>query len=50
MMSFNFFTSLPIEEFVQEENLKASKMSERLRSRASIKIEEELKRKLKEKN
>ena len=50
MMSFNFITSVPIDEFVQQENYKASKVSARLRSRASIKIEDELKRKLQMKN
>ena len=49
MMSFNFITSVPIDEFVQVENSKASKAQDRLRSRASLKIEDELKRKLKEK-
>lgn len=49
LVSFNFLTQVPIEEFVIQEHQKASKMSARLKSNASIKIERELQRKIKEK-
>ena len=38
MVSFNFLTQVPIEEFVHQEHSKASKLSARLKSNASIKI------------
>ena len=50
MESFNFITSFPIKGFISLENEKAKKASARINTRASFKIEEELKRKLKEKD
>lgn len=49
LVSFNFLTQVPIEEFVIQEHSKASKLSARLKSNASIKIERELERKIREK-
>lgn len=49
LVSFNFLTQVPIEEFVINENAKASKLSARMKSNASIKIERELQRKIEEK-
>lgn len=49
LVSFNFLTQVPIEEFVHQEHSKASKLSARLKSNADIKIESELQRKIKEK-
>ena len=49
MVSFNFLTQVPIEDFVIQEHQKASKMSARLKSNASMKIERELQRKIREK-
>lgn len=49
MVSFNFLTQVPIEEFVIQEHSKASKLSARFRSTASRTIENELQRKIKEK-
>ena len=48
LVSFNFLTQVPIEEFVIQEHSKASKLSARLKSNASMKIERELERKIKE--
>lgn len=49
LVSFNFLTQVPIEEFVMQEHSKASKLSARLKSNADLKIEQELQRKIKEK-
>lgn len=49
LISFNFLTQVPIEEFVMKEHENASKLSARLRSNADLKIEKELQRKIKEK-
>ena len=49
MVSFNFLAQQPIDEFILQENSKASKMSARLRNTASMKISYELSRKIKEK-
>jgi len=49
LVSFNFLTQVPIEEFVIQEHSKASKLSARLKSNASMKIERELERKIREK-
>ena len=49
LVSFNFLTQVPIEEFVIQEHSKASKLSARLKTNASIKIERELERKIEEK-
>lgn len=49
LVSFNFLTQVPIEEFVIQEQSKASKMSARMKSNHSMKIERELERKIKEK-
>ena len=49
LVSFNFLTQVPIEDFVMQEHQKASKMSARLKSNASLKIERELQRKIREK-
>jgi len=49
LVSFNFLTQVPIEEFVIQEHSKASKLSARIKTNASMKIERELERKLKEK-
>lgn len=48
MVGFNFLTGVPLDDFIEEANFKASKISERMRSRASLKVEEELTRRLKE--
>ena len=48
LVSFNFLTQVPIEEFVVQEHSKASKLSARLKSNASMKIERELERKIKD--
>ena len=48
LVSFKFLTQVPIEEFVVQEHSKANKTSARLRSNASVKIERELQRKIKE--
>ena len=48
LVSFNFLTQVPIEEFVIQEHSKASKLSARLKDNASAKIERELERKIKE--
>lgn len=48
LVSFNFLTQVPIEEFVIQEHSKASKLSARLKDNASAKIERELQRKIKE--
>lgn len=50
MESFNFITSFPLKGFISLENDKAKKASARINTRASFHIEEELKRKLKEKD
>ena len=42
LVSFNFLTQVPIEEFVIQEHSKASKLSARLKDNASAKIEREL--------
>ena len=42
LVSFNFLTQVPIDDFVIQEHSKASKMSARLKSNASMKIEREL--------
>ncbi len=49
LVSFNFLTQVPIEEFVHQEHSKASKLSARLKTNASMKIERELERKIEEK-
>jgi len=49
LVSFNFLTQVPIEEFVIQEHSKASKLSARLKTNASIKIERELERKIRDK-
>lgn len=49
MMSFNFMTQLPIEDFISREQFKASKITERHKSRASLKVEMELQRKIRDK-
>jgi len=49
LVSFNFLTQVPIEEFVIQEHSKASKLSARLKTNASMKIERELERKIEEK-
>ena len=49
LVSFNFLAQQPIDEFIMQENSKASKMSARLRNTASMKISLELNRKIKEK-
>ena len=49
LVSFNFLTQVPIEDFVTQEHSKASKLSARLKSNASMKIERELERKIREK-
>ena len=49
LVSFNFLAQQPIDEFIMQENSKASKMSARLRNTASMKISFELNRKIKEK-
>lgn len=49
LVSFNFLTQVPIDEFVIQEHSKASKLSARLQQNASVKIERELQRKIKEK-
>lgn len=49
LVSFNFLTQVPIDEFILQENSKASKMSARLRNTASMKITYELNQKIKEK-
>jgi len=49
MLSFNFLTQVPIEEFLSQEQHKASRLTARIKSRASLKIEEELQRRIKEK-
>ena len=49
LVSFNFLTQVPIEDFVLQEHNKASKMSARLKQNASAKIERELSRKIREK-
>ena len=48
LVSFNFLTQVPIDEFIHQENSKASKMSARLRNTASMKIQSELNRKIRE--
>ena len=48
LVSFKFLTQVPIEEFVVQEHSRANKTSARLRSNASVKIERELQRKIKE--
>lgn len=48
LVSFNFLTQVPIDEFIHQENSKASKMSARLRNTASMKIQGELHRKIRE--
>lgn len=49
LVSFNFLTQVPIEEFVIQEHSKASKLSARLKTNASMKIERELERKIEDK-
>lgn len=49
LVSFNFLTQVPIEEFVIQEHSKASKLSARLKTNASLKIERELERNIKDK-
>lgn len=49
LVSFNFLTQVPIEDFVIQEHSKASKLLARLKTNASIKIERELERKIEEK-
>ena len=49
LVSFGFLKDVPIEEFVVQENSRANKLSSRLKSNASVKIERELNRKIKEK-
>lgn len=49
LVSFNFLTQVPIDEFILQENSKASKMQQQMRNTASMKIHCELSRKVKEK-
>ena len=48
LVSFNFLTQVPIDDFIHQENQKASMMSARLRNTASMKIQGELNRKIRE--